>query len=166
MKYFIPTPATLEELKAMYKRLAMQNHPDLGGSTETMQEINTEYETLFARLKNTHRNASGGQYTAANDNGETAADFVDIIDKLIKLPGIIVELCGSWLWVTGETRAVKEDLKEIGFRWSSNKKAWYYHEGTYSKRGAQKCSLDDIRDMYGSRKYSGTGYQQLASAEA
>ena len=166
MKYFIPTPSTLEELKSMYKRLAMQNHPDCGGSTEAMQEINTEYETLFARLKNTHRNASGEQYTAANDNGETAADFVDIIDKLIKLPGIIIELCGSWLWITGETRAVKEELKEIGFRWSSNKKAWYYHEGAYSKRGSKKCSLDDIRDMYGSRKYSGTGYQQLASAEA
>ena len=166
MKYFIPTPSTLEELKAMYKKLAMKNHPDLGGSTETMQEINTEYETLFARLKNVHRNASGEQYTAANDNGETAADFVEIIDKLIKLPGIIVELCGSWLWVTGETRAVKEELKEIGFRWSSSKKAWYYHEGSYMKRGGKTCSMEEIRDMYGSRKYSGNDLHQLASANA
>lgn len=166
MKHFIPTPATLEELKAMYKRLAMQNHPDLGGSTETMQEINTEYETLFSRLKNVHRNASGEQYTADNDNDETAADFVDIIDKLIKLPGIIVELCGSWLWITGETRAVKDELKAIGFRWSSNKKAWYYHKGEYSKRGSKKCSLDDIRDMYGSQRYDSANRQQLASANA
>lgn len=166
MKHFIPTPATLEELKAMYKKLAMQNHPDCGGSTEAMQEINAEYETLFSRLKNTHRNANGEQYTAANDNGETAADFVEIIDKLVKLPGIIVELCGSWLWITGETRAVKEELKGIGFRWSSNKKAWYYHEGAYSKRGGKSCSMEEIRDMYGSRKYAGNDLHQLATANA
>ena len=164
--YFIPTPSTLEELKAMYKRLAMQHHPDLGGSTEAMQAINTEYESLFSRLKNVHQKANGETYTAANDNGETAGDFVDIIDKLIKLPGIIVELCGSWLWITGETRAVKEELKEIGFRWSSNKKAWYYHEGTYSKRGSKKCTLDDIRDMYGSQRYTAADRQQLSTANA
>ena len=164
--YFRPIPETLEELKTMYKKLALANHPDQGGGTEAMQAINAEYTELFNSLKNVHRSAGGETYTARQDNDETAAEFIDIIAKLVRLPGIIIELCGSWLWITGETRAVKEELKEIGFRWSSNKKAWYYHEGAYSKRGSKKCSLDDIRDMYGSRKYSGTEYRQLASAEA
>lgn len=29
---------TLEEVKATYKKLAKQFHPDLGGDTQTMQE--------------------------------------------------------------------------------------------------------------------------------
>ena len=37
MKYFTPVPATLEELKALYRKLAMKHHPDLGGDTETMK---------------------------------------------------------------------------------------------------------------------------------
>lgn len=166
MKYFIPTPSTLEELKAMYKRLAMQNHPDRGGSTEAMQEINTEYQQLFDRLKNVHQNAKGEQYTSNTDSTEAPADFIEIIDKLAKLPNIIIELCGSWLWITGETRAVKEELKEIGFRWSSNKKAWYYHEGAYIKRGGKSHSMEEIRDMYGSKQYNGSRMQQLAGANA
>jgi curved DNA-binding protein CbpA len=40
---------TLEEVKAQYKKLAKQYHPDLGGDTSTMQQINTEY--AFATAK-------------------------------------------------------------------------------------------------------------------
>lgn len=34
---------TLNELKKVYKDLAMKHHPDRGGSTEIMQAINAEY---------------------------------------------------------------------------------------------------------------------------
>ena len=47
MKYFDSSIKTLEQLKAAYRRLAKQHHPDHGGSTEAMQEINNEYTALF-----------------------------------------------------------------------------------------------------------------------
>lgn len=164
--YFRPIPETLEELKTMYKRLALANHPDQGGSTEAMQQINAEYTDLFTALKNTHRSAEGEKYTAHESTDETAAEFIDIISKLVRLPGIIIELCGSWLWITGETRAVKDELKEIGFRWSKNKTAWYYHRGEYYKKGKSEMSLDDIRIKYGSTQYTGRQPAQLAAAMA
>lgn len=40
---------SLAELKKSYRVLALQNHPDKGGSTETMQQINLEFERLYAK---------------------------------------------------------------------------------------------------------------------
>lgn len=40
---------TLDDLKAAYRKLAMQHHPDMGGDTETMQCINAEYPKCMMR---------------------------------------------------------------------------------------------------------------------
>ena len=37
---------TFDEVRALYKVLVMQHHPDKGGSLQTMQEINVEYDML------------------------------------------------------------------------------------------------------------------------
>ena len=151
MKWF-NNPQTLEDLKKEYKRLAVKHHPDVGGSKEDMQEINNEYEKLFDQLKNTHKNADGEFYTSTKGTTETAAEFMDIISSLIHLEGIAIEVCGSWLWVTGDTKPHKDVLKELKFRWSYNKQAWYFHRDGYHKRGKRSLSLDEIRDFYGSEK--------------
>lgn len=50
MKWF-SNPATLEELKKQYKQLVIKHHPDKGGNTADMQEINAEYDRLLNCLK-------------------------------------------------------------------------------------------------------------------
>lgn len=141
MKWFNPIPATLEELKQQYRRLALRNHPDLGGNTADMQQINDEYAVLFERLKNTHRAASGETYTAKEETGEKANDFIDIINALINLDGLIIEICGKWLWISGNTKPHRAKLKELHFRWSQNKMAWYFHYEPTAKRAAKVCHL-------------------------
>ena len=69
MKWFT-NPRTLEELKKQYRSLALKHHPDRGGRTQDMQEINNEYEALFARLKNVHQNAQGEVYTQQAETTE------------------------------------------------------------------------------------------------
>lgn len=49
--YFTPRPTTAEELKSLYRKLALEHHPDLGGSEQIMKAINVEYEYLFNMLK-------------------------------------------------------------------------------------------------------------------
>ena len=41
MSYF-DRCASLDELKAAYKKLALEHHPDMGGDVHTMQEVNAE----------------------------------------------------------------------------------------------------------------------------
>ncbi len=82
------------KLKAEYRRLAKQNHLDPGGSTEEMQRINAAYAEAFDRLQKQH-NASHDEW---HQSTEAPEDFINIINELMKLDGLEVELCGSWLW--------------------------------------------------------------------
>lgn len=148
MKWF-SNPQTLEELKKQYKCLALANHPDLGGSTKAMQEINSEYETLFSMLKDIHQTAEGKTYTAETD--ETPDEFRDIIENLLHFKGVKIEVIGSWIWVSGNTIQFRSQLKEMRFKWSKSKVAWYYHRSDYRKRTSRTFTLEEIRDLYGSK---------------
>lgn len=150
MKWF-NNPKSLEELKKDYKRLAMKHHPDVsGGNDADMKEINAEYDMLFVTLKNVHQNASGETYTTKTETAETPDEFKDIIDALIRLNGIKIEICGSWLWITGNTYPHRKALKELHFRFSKSKTAWYYHTADYKKTNNKTFTMEQIRDLYGS----------------
>ena len=49
MKHF-RAGLSIEELKQEYRKLAKKHHPDLGGDTTTMQEINAEYDAYYECL--------------------------------------------------------------------------------------------------------------------
>lgn len=135
----------LDELKALYKKLALKNHPDMGGDLRIMQEINAEYEKRFESLKNAHNETSERKTT------ETPQEFIHIVDKIINIEGIEIELCGSWLWVSGNTYEAKDQLKAAGFKWSKNKKKWHWHhaeDGDKWSRG--RATMEEIRLKYGS----------------
>jgi hypothetical protein len=62
-----------------------------------------------------------------------------------------VEEVGTWIWLSGNTKPIKEELKVIGFKWSKNKSAWYHNGDTESKgkrRGFYK-DLDTLRKRHG-----------------
>ena len=157
MKYFTNI-RTLDELKAAYRRLALKYHPDMGGSTEIMQEINNEHDALFEQLKRQH-NASADEY---HQTTETAEEFREILAVLLGLPGLTVELCGSWLWISGETRQHKEALKAAGCRWSSNKKMWYWRHPEASSAILALSSLAD-RTVWRPSSYSASTQPLSAS---
>lgn len=146
MKWFT-NPKTLEELKKQYKQFAMKYHPDRGGNLKDMQEINAEYDELFKKLKNIHATTDGKYYN--QETNESKNEFKNIIDKLINL-NISIEICGSWVWVTGNTYSYRDTLKGLKFRFSNSKKAWYYHADGYRKLSRKSYALDEIRDLYGS----------------
>ena len=162
MKYFTNIQ-TLEELKKEYKRLALENHPDRGGDVEVMKAINAEYDIMFNRVKDIHINAKGETYT--KENTETPSEFKDIIDKLIRMEGLEIEIIGCFIWLSGNTRAHKDNIKALGFKWHSTKKMWYKAPEDYRKRSKKKYSIEEIRDMYGtSGTFTGKGALKLQGA--
>ena len=147
--YFINC-RTLDELKKEYRRLTMIHHPDRGGDTATMQAINEEHDRRFEELKRKHNAENDEQHQTT----ETPEEFRNIIFALLNLDGLEVELCGSWLWIGGNTRAHKEALKALGCSWSNNKKLWYWHhkeDGSHWHRG--KKTMSQIRMKYGSQTF-------------
>ena len=145
-RYFVRIE-TLEDLKKQYKKLALENHPDRGGDVEIMKEINAEYDRFFADMKNYHRNAKGEVYT--KENNEAPEEFRDIIEKLIKMNGLEIEIIGCFIWLSGNTKEHKDNIKALGFKWHSTKKMWYKAPEDYRKKSKKKYSIEEIRDMYG-----------------
>ena len=138
---------TLDELRTMYRKLALLHHPDRGGSTADMQEINNEYDILSKRLINSNTTFSEGRKSWEEF---VSSEIRNKLNEIIFLEDIIIEIIGSWIWVTGNTRAVKEELKSHGFKFSPNKLAWYWQSGDYHKLSRKQFSLDDLRVIFGS----------------
>lgn len=148
---FFDSCKTLDDLKKLYKSLVFEHHPDRGGDLETMKAVNIEYEAAFKRLKAAHNEEAARPESAKRATMETPEEFRVIVERLIRLDGIEIELCGSWLWIGGDTRKHKEALKAAGCRWSRLKGLWYWHhaeDGAHLIRG--KSSMDEIRSKYGS----------------
>lgn len=143
---FFKDVRTIEELKAQYKKLAFEHHPDRGGKTEDMQQINNEYDELLKRVKNIHATADGKTYTKANEHADVPDNFREIINAIITF-NCRIELCGSWLWGFNGY-AYREQLKKLGFFYCSGKKAWAWTDNPTNNK--HHLSIDDIRRMHGS----------------
>ena len=162
MKYF-NNIHTLDELKAAYRRLAMIHHPDRGGDLATMKAINQEHDAIFETLKKQHNATHDEQHQTT----ETAEEFREILHRLLKLDGLTVELCGSWLWIGGDTFNHKAELKAAGCRWSSGKKLWYWrHEESARPWHRGKATMAEIRLKYGSQLFTAAGEETIIGATA
>lgn len=148
MKFF-ENVKTLDELRKEYRRLAMIYHPDKGGDTVLMQMVNEQYERLSKKLI-----SGNADFTEARKEYEqqVSEEMRVRLDRIIFIPGIEIELIGSWIWITGNTFAVRETLKGEGYRFSHTKTAWYWHKGEYRKKSGKLMSMDDMREAWGAQK--------------
>jgi preprotein translocase subunit Sec63 len=142
MKFFNDCK-NLDDIKSEYRKLVKQYHPDSnpGMDDEMIKIINNEYDLISAKMANLTDDQNG--------NFEAAIQFKEKINEIVNLSGIIIEIVGCWIWVTGMTKEVKTELREAGFWWASKKFAWYWHPVGFGG-GRGKSSLDEIRTKYGS----------------
>ena len=131
----------INEAKKIYKILARKLHPDVGGSTEQFKILNAVYNYV---LENG---------IMESDDAAFDLELEKVISNILHYEDLIIEVVGSWIWLSGETKAIKEILKELKFKWASKKKQWYY--GEMKGRNPKQKSMDDIKAKYGCQTVKG-----------
>lgn len=125
----------INEAKKIYKQLAKKLHPDVGGSEEEFKILNNVYNDLIEH-----------KIYFSNDT-KIDIELEKIISLILHFENINIELIGSWIWVSGETKDIKEKLKELNFKWANKKKMWYY--GEMKGKNPKQKSMDEIKSKYG-----------------
>lgn len=99
----------INEAKKIYKELAKKLHPDVGGSTELFKLLNETYNHIIEHGIN------------FSNGTEFDLELEKVISKILHFEHIVIEVVGSWIWVSGDTRHIKETLKELNFKWANKK---------------------------------------------
>jgi hypothetical protein len=163
LKYFNECP-TIELVKQKYRELALIFHPDRGGNLEDMQALNAEYHSVLKSFHGTKTYTTDNKEYEYKYNENLEQVIIDMISKVLseKLgDDVDLLLIGTWLWIVGNTKPVKDKLKELGFKWHSKKNCWFFHSGEWRGKGSN-TSLGDIASKYGYRKYASKLQTKLA----
>lgn len=152
---------TKHDIKKAYNTVALKYHPDknpAGG--EMMKVINAAFDALKGYEG---QNPSEEQEGNVQDYGEA---INGALNAIFDLEGLIIEVCGAWLWVSGDTFKYKTTLKETGFKFASKKKSWYFHPENWKSTSRGAFSMDDIRNQYGSAAPRRASHKILIKNEA
>ena len=149
---------TVNDIKKTYRELCFQFHPDLHADewekyNELMKEVNAQYQAAL--------NNSNGETFFGDDNQEHTYYYNQDIEEevaqkiqeliALRMENVQIWLIGTWVWVEGNTYQYKNQIKQLGLRWHSKRKMWYFRKAQY-KRSYSKKSFDELKDMYGAQK--------------
>ncbi len=148
-----------DDARAIYWELAKQFHPDKGGKTADFQELQNQFENFKPREE---------KFKGEADQWK-AKEYANIIEQLLKIDSsILIEICGSWIWLSGNTKPHKESIKAIetgeSYKrvWHRKKEMWYFSPKNYyrGKGNGTDYSMDWIRGEYGSNTVTGSNRQE------
>ena len=140
----------INEAKKIYKNLAKKLHPDMvSGDEESFKLLNAIYNDLIEH-----------KIYFSNDI-KIDIELEKIISLILHFENITIELVGSWVWVNGDTREIKEKLKEIGFKWASKKRMWYFGEMKF--KNPTPKNKKKKKNKYGSETLKTKNKKEIAS---
>ena len=156
-----------KDLPSYYKTLIKRYHPDVNSEGEEMSKlVNCAYDILrpeWQKSKSFGMDAMKWSWWKSETSNES--DYMEKLQNAMQfcrtLEGVETEIIGSWIWLSGETKARKEQIKAFSdidsnrFKWHFVKKCWYYRPTDFkSKKGRGKSSFEEIRAKYGSTIYT------------
>jgi hypothetical protein len=144
-----------KEIKFAYRKLINLYHPDKDtGNVEMSKLVNEAWKQLKDLDEATFLNSE----TSVN----LSQLLQDAIDSVRNLDGVIIEIIGCWIWVSGNTKPHKEILKDNKFRYSRGK-GWYFTTAQKKRLRSYCSTLQDIRDNHGSETIKSSRLKQIAA---
>ncbi len=153
MSYF-DACKTVEEVKTLYRKLAIQHHPDKGGAVETMQAINNAYHEALENLsgqKTTDKHGNDHVYKYWYEREQAIVDKIYEVLSELQETDTHVFLIGLWIWVFGDTKPHKDKLKQLGFKYAKHRQAWTW-KPYHAKSRRSSGSLNWIAAKYGAEE--------------
>jgi len=150
--------ATIDEIKTRYRELAKEHHPDYGGDTTVMQQVNDAYHAALKGYMDGAFQQWKAEYQKANpdyDGPDIDMEiFADILWRILHLD-MTIEVIGFWVYAF-DSFEHKDALKDLGFWFSKKHRAWVY-SGRGKRKIRSRMTTDDVRAKHGSRQYKQRG---------
>jgi hypothetical protein len=112
------------------------------GQDEMLEAIKNEYSTLMSVV-------TESKPVEEVKEKESMAGIIKVLQERINPEGLKLEVLGKYLWLSGSTFAVREGLKQLGFRYSPDKKSWYWRAEADRSSNTKPIPLEMIREKYG-----------------
>jgi len=149
---------TPKEAKSAYRVAAMKYHPDRNpAGAEMMKIINEAYDVL--------KDYTGEVPASEGGSDQDYPEAVNsALNAVVGLEGLEIEVCGAWVWISGETYKHKAVFKEAGYIYASKKKSWYFRPDDWRSASRGSYSMEEIRGKYGSSTPSKPSHKVLGKA--
>ncbi|CAK8741717.1 hypothetical protein SODG_005035 [Sodalis praecaptivus] len=151
---------TERDVKKAYRQASLKFHPDRNPvGAEMMKAANAAFDFLMQNIDSINE-CQCSDKSARYNYGE---ELENVLNALQGMAGVIFEMAGNWIWISGDTKAHKDAIKALGCKWAGKKKMWFYRPDEYkASRNRKEHSIDEIRAMYGTTgKQKAAGFKQV-----
>lgn len=140
---------TLEEVKKARRSLMLKFHTDINPNGEVFAKaINNAYDFLCKLTFPLNCESKLESKSYLFDL------FSDILKDFSHCNDVNFEICGVYLWATGNIEEYEDLFDKSPFTYASKKNAWYFcPKKLMGKRRRKKTfSMDEIRDRHGHQR--------------
>jgi curved DNA-binding protein CbpA len=162
-KYF-SQEMTIEEIRKNFHHFCLQLHPDKGGDPEAFKAMKNEYDYFSGLLAATEGGRATAENRSARYTAETERVLREAIERFMNIPGIMIEICGFWLWISRDTFPVHEQIKTVGAKFSGHKKMWYWAATMKAGKVRGIYNMNKIRAKFGSERIESDAREQVLIA--